>query len=229
MEIESVEVDHEDTPIGRLSLHRYRTDRGVEGYELRIDDRFLMASHGSHSEREMARLARSRFGARRAGLRVLTGGLGAGHTLRATLDLLGVDTVVVAEIGAKVVAWNRSYFADGNGDALDDPRVTVRVADVLEVVASSPDGFDLVLLDVDNGPGWLASPSNAALYDATGLAACRRSLSRGGVLAIWSPQRNPNLERTLQSVFGSFDAADTTPLARAESEPPAVIYLATKP
>ncbi len=229
MEIDSLEVDHEHTRFGRLSLHRYRTDDGIEGYELRIGDRFLMASHGCHSEREMARLAWSRLGVRRTGLRVLVGGLGAGHTLRAALDLPGVEQVVVAEIGAKVVAWNRRYFADSNGHALDDPRVTVRVADVLEFVASSPDSFDLVLLDVDNGPGWLASPSNAALYETDGLRECRRSLSHGGALAIWSPQRNPRLENALHSVFGSFDAEDTTPLARTESEPPAVIYLATRP
>ncbi len=228
MEITYVEIDHEDTPIGRLTLREYRADTGEAGYEILLNDAFLMASHGSHSERAMADLGHQLLPPEARDLSVLVGGLGAGHTLRAVLDLPRVTSVVVVEIGPKVVDWNRRYFADINGGAVDDPRVRVLCADLTDVIARSEEAHDLALLDVDNGPGWLASPSNARLYQPGGLAACRRALRRRGVLAIWSPQRNIEFERSLSRVFGNWTMKDTTSLSRSSGEPPSAIYLALK-
>jgi spermidine synthase len=229
VDIESVEIDREDTPFGRLSLRRYRTSEGEEGYEILLDGHFMMASHGSHSERLMAALAAARLKTPgTAGLRVLVGGLGAGHTLRAALDLPNVERVTVAEIGSKVVEWNRRYFAAHSGRAVEDPRVVIRVTDVLECIEASTEAFDLILLDVDNGPGWLAAPGNRRLYHRHGLEACREALQPGGVLAVWSPQRNPFLELRLGAVLGEWERVDTTAWARAEGEPPCIIYLARR-
>jgi hypothetical protein len=98
MEISYETIDRDPTPLGVLELRRYHAASGEEGYEILIDGSFLMASHGSHSERAMASLAHSHL--QPAGeLSVLVGGLGAGHTLRAVLDLPGVAEVEVAEIG----------------------------------------------------------------------------------------------------------------------------------
>jgi spermidine synthase len=152
---------------------------------------------------------------------VVVGGLGAGHTLRAALDLPGVDRVVVAEIGVRVVEWNRRYFADANDRAADDPRVEFVIDDLARVVDTSPATFDLVLLDVDNGPGWLAAPGNAALYTTDGARACLRALRPGGVLAVWSPQPNPDFETTLRDVFPNVEIETTS----APDEPPSTIYL----
>ena len=64
---------------------------------------------------------------------VLIGGLGMGFTLRATLDLLPQDaTVVVAELVAAVVEWNRGPLGPLAGHPLNDPRVRVDERDVLE-------------------------------------------------------------------------------------------------
>ncbi len=229
--------DEEQTPLGRLSLVRYDAPGGEQGWEIRIEDRFLMASHGAHSERAMATLAWEHWAAPLAtgdpraavGLRVLVGGLGAGHTLRAALDLPGVEKVDVVEIGTKVAEWNRRYFASVNGGAVDDPRVQVGLGDLAECLRRSPGRWDLALLDVDNGPGDLTAAGNGWLYSVEGLRCSGAALRAGGVLALWSPQRNEPLERALAEAFGSFAACDTAALGRPLAEPGDCIYLARRP
>lgn len=223
MEIEYEEIDREMTPLGVLTLRRYRASTGEEGYEILIDGAFLMATHGSHAERAMAGLAHARLASRARALTILVGGLGAGHTLRAALDLPEVERVVVAEIGAKVVEWNRRYFADANAHAVDDPRVEFVIDDLSRVINEHPRSFDLMLLDVDNGPGWLAAPGNAELYTTDGVEACRDALTPGGVLSVWCPQPNPTFEATLRRVFPTISAETTS----APDEPSSTIYLAT--
>jgi spermidine synthase len=227
MELTYTEIDHDDTRFGRLTLRRYDTDAGESGHEILLDGSFLMASHGSHSERAMAELAHSWLPENARKIRVLVGGLGAGHTLRAALDLAAIDTVEVAEIGAKVVDWNRRYYAEANGHAVDDPRVAVTVADVREVMTSAAEPYDLILLDVDNGPGWLASPSNTELYQRRGMTECALALTDRGVLAVWAPQPNRRLETVLEEVFPTWRAVTTAEAARRSGEPPSVVYLAS--
>lgn len=223
MDIVYREIDSEVTPLGELTLRHYRASTGEEGYEILIEGAFLMASHGSHAERAMAGLAHQGLARGSWNLTVLVGGLGAGHTLRAALDLEGVLHVVVAEIGAKVVEWNRRHFADANEHALDDPRVEIIISDLARVIDDHPATFDLMLLDVDNGPGWLAAPGNAGLYTSDGIAACRRGLAPGGVLAVWCPQPNTEFETTLREVFPTVNVETTSD----PKEPPSTIYLAT--
>jgi spermidine synthase len=222
MDIEYLEIDRETTPLGELVLRHYRAATGEEGYEILIDGAFLMASHGSHAERAMAGLAHQRLSSNAQNLVVLVGGLGAGHTLRAALDLTGINRVVVAEIGAKVVEWNRLYFAEANGHAVDDPRVEIRIENLARVIDANPETYDLMLLDVDNGPGWLAAPDNADLYTVDGVNRCRRALRSGGVLAVWSPQSNPEFETTLRNIFPTVEVETTS----APDEPASTIYLA---
>lgn len=220
-------IDRDPTPLGELTLERVETPAGEIGYQISIDRRYLMGSHGCHSERGMAPMAHERLRREARDLHVLVGGLGAGHTLRAALDLPGVTRVVVAEIGVKVAEWNRRYFAPFNGNAVDDARVTIRVADLADVLAGSPGGFDLLLLDVDNGPGWLAAEGNARLYEPWGVRACLDALRPGGVAAVWSPTRNPVFFETFRAVFPDAEELRTTDLAMESGESPDVIYVGT--
>ena len=106
---------------------------------------------------------------------VLIGGLGMGFTLRAALDLLSRDAVVVvAELLPAVVEWNRGPLGPLANHPLDDPRVTVAPGDVAVTVRTSRAGFDAILLDVDNGPDAFTSQGNARLYDDGGLSAAAR-------------------------------------------------------
>jgi len=228
MHLDYQDIDREQTSLGELTLRRYRAETGETGYEILIDGNFLMASHGAHSEAAMAALAFERLRPPAEGIRILIGGLGAGHTLRAALDLPRVRRVVVAEIGAKVPEWNRRFFHAVNGGAVDDPRVDVRIADVAEVLRRSPGAFELLLLDVDNGPGWLAAAGNAALYETAGVELCRRALVPGGVAAIWSPQPNPRFWQTLRAIFPNAEEWDTTAIGKPLREPGDTVYLAVK-
>lgn len=229
MHIVYSEIDRDPTPLGELTLRRYEAETGEVGYEILLDGAFLVASHGAHSEVAMAALANERLHRPPRDLAVLVGGLGAGHTLRAALELPGVTRVVVAEIGAKVVEWNRRYFAEVNGRAVDDGRVEIRVADLADVLAASGGTFDLMLLDVDNGPGWLAAAGNAGLYEVGGVEACRAALCPGGVLAVWSPQPNPRFFQTLREVFPEAEEVDTTSIGKPLAEPGDTVYLAVRP
>ncbi len=225
MQLRYEDVDREETPLGVLTLRRYEAETGEVGYEVAIDGNFLMASHGAHSERAMAHLAHQRLRRSPEDLHVLVGGLGAGHTLRAALDLPTVAQVTVAEIGAKVEGWNRRYFAEVNDHAVEDPRARVLVADLADVMKDHPGAYDLLLLDVDNGPGWLAADGNADLYETAGVRRCLDALRPGGVMAVWSPAANPRFMKTLEAVADDVEAIDTTEMGRAVGEPGDVIYL----
>ncbi len=154
----------------------------------------LMSSRVHGSEEEMARIACEPLRERR-GARVLVGGLGMGFTLRAALDALGDDAEVdVAELLPCIVEWNRGPLASLAGAPLADPRVTLLEADVLAVL-DVPRRYDVILLDVDNGPEALTVPANARLYGDAGLARIRAALRPGGVVVFWSAAPSARFER----------------------------------
>ncbi len=133
---------------------------------------------------------------------MLVGGLGLGFTLAEVLASPRVVSVVVAEIEAAVLEWHGAGLVPGS--PVHDERVTVEVADVRDVVrALAPGAVDLILLDVDNGPGFLVYDDNAAVYGTVFLESCRDALVPGGVLAVWSADHSPDLVEALDSVFGS--------------------------
>jgi spermidine synthase len=164
--------------------------RGAE-FAIMLGQNELMNSRLSGSEQALATIACERI-QRRKTPRILIGGLGMGFTLRAALAALGPDArIVVAELVPAVVAWARGPMAEVFGDSLTDPRVTIREADVGDLIRAEAAAFDAILLDVDNGPEGLTRKTNDALYDLKGLNAARAALRPGGVLAVWSSGANP--------------------------------------
>jgi spermidine synthase len=90
---------------------------------------------------------------------------------------------------------------------LADERVSVVVADVAVALAeATPASYDLVLLDVDNGPGYLVHDANAAIYREPFLETARAALRAGGALVIWSAAEAPALAEAMGVVFGDADA-----------------------
>ncbi len=145
----------------------------------------LMSSHAHGSEQALAELACARIEG--ADARLLVGGLGMGFTLAAALAATGPDAeVVVAELVPEVVAWNRQWLGSAAGQPLNDPRVAVHVGDVRDLLEAPGDGFDAILLDVDNGPEALLRADNDWLYGPAGLGVARAALRPGGVVAVWS-------------------------------------------
>ena len=202
---------------GELTLHR-RDDELV----IRVDGHELMTTRRHASEERLAELGCR--GLATAAPCVLVGGLGLGFTLRAALNTVGArGTVVVAEISADLVAWNRELLGPAAATTLADPRVRVHVGDVGELMRA-PDSFDAILLDVDNSPHALTRPANAALYVAAGLSRARRTLRPGGRLAVWSAGRYPAFERRLAAT--GFTVEVHTAHARgARGGTPYTIYL----
>lgn len=172
--------------VGELRLKR----RGAE-FSIMSGTIELMNSRLSGSEEALATLVAQRLAGRKAPS-VLIGGLGMGFTLRAALAAFGSDALItIAELVPEVVDWARGPMAELSAGCLDDPRVTVEIADVAALIRPETGRgpaprWDAVLLDVDNGPEGLTRRVNDRLYDHAGLAAARAALKPGGVLAVWS-------------------------------------------
>ncbi|WP_322516861.1 spermidine synthase [Rhodopseudomonas palustris] len=171
--------------------------RGAE-FSIRLGANELMNSRLGGSEEALATLACKKLDGRRQP-RVLIGGLGMGFTLRAALAVFGNDAAIeVAELVPEVIDWGRGPMAELFGDCLDDPRVSIVARDVGELIHAAANGYDAILLDVDNGPQGLSRKSNDRLYDAAGLAAAHAALRDGGVLALWSSGPDDDFTRRLR-------------------------------
>lgn len=169
--------------------------RRDQDWFVRAGGRMLMSSRMHDSEEALAARALERVVRPR---RVLVGGLGLGYTLRAVLDRIPNDgRVTVAEIVPAVVAWNRTHVSALAGNPLADSRVEVLVEDVFDTIERSRQAFQLILLDVDNGPVGLAQERNERLYGSGGVRACYSALQPGGALAVWSAAPNPRFEKRL--------------------------------
>jgi len=119
--------------------------------------------------------------------RVLIGGLGMGFTLAAALRVLGPRAeVTVAELIPEVVDWNRGPLGERSGYPLNDPRTRVHVGDVAKLLRGKKACFDVIALDVDNGPEGLTRSTNDWLYSEPGILAAQNALGPTGILAYWS-------------------------------------------
>jgi len=166
---------------GKLCLYQ----RGGE-FSLWVNETELMNSLIHESEDALSDLACSKLLDIPAPA-VLIGGLGMGYTLAAALKRLGSGAkVVVAELFAAVVAWNRGPLGHLANHPLDDGRVTVREVDIARILQTEREEYDAVLLDVDNGPEGLVHDANNWLYSEDGLSAAFTALRPGGILAVWS-------------------------------------------
>jgi spermidine synthase len=208
------------TPEGEeMTLTRHGSE-----YVINAAGQSLMSSRMHGSEEALATFGCARARTLEAPA-VLVGGLGMGFTLRATLDLLPPDaTVIVAELVAVVVDWNRGPLGPLARHPLKDKRATVEIGDVAATLRSSHGRFDAVLLDVDNGPAAFTASQNAGLYDDRGLAAARAALKPGGVLAVWSSREDRLFEQRLR--HGRFDVTVERVRARLKKGGPRhVVFL----
>ncbi|MCK5803517.1 MAG: hypothetical protein KAI66_11825 [Lentisphaeria bacterium] len=205
-----------------LSLYR----RGDE-FSIRVRDHQLMDSAIHGSEDALAELACERIRSR-SSPRILIGGLGMGFTAAAALrNLDTTGQVVVAELVPGIVEWNCGPLADLAGRPLDDPRVTVRVLDVAEILRSEKNAYDAILLDVDNGPDGLTRDGNNWLYAQIGIETARVALRPAGVLAVWSAAPSHPFARRL--CHAGFTVEENVVRARgSQGGRPHIIWLAQR-
>jgi spermidine synthase len=189
------EVARETSERGELVLRR-REDGSLE---LRANGVFVMDTVEVSTERAMAHAALALVDEPRA---VLVGGLGLGYTMHEVLADSRVEKCAVVEIEPALVDWLRAGLVPDGPMLLADERVTVVVADIVAALAEAREAsYDLVLLDVDNGPGYLVHSANAALYEHPAMSDARRVLRAGGALVVWSADESPELEAALGGVF----------------------------
>jgi len=190
-----VVVERVATPRGELVLRR----DGVH-YEVISNGTFLMDTRDGRSERLLTSAALARHP---EPLAVLIAGLGVGFSLVEALADDRVRRIDVVEIEPALIDWHRSHLSDYSGSALADPRVGVIVDDIVTHLRSTAARYDVICLDVDNGPGWTVTAGNAALYDDGGTELIESRLLDGGVLSVWSAAPAPAYRVVLDRHFAS--------------------------
>jgi spermidine synthase len=196
-----VEIARAESDRGELVLRERRDEGAPTVLELRANGVFVMDTLETSTEQALASTALALVEHPRA---VVVGGLGLGFTMHEVLSDSRVEKCVVVEIEQALVGWMRDGTIPHGPALLADERVSVVVADVAAALAEArPASYDLILLDVDNGPGYLVHDTNAALYEQPALAAAHAALRPGGALVVWSGSSAPELEDTLREVFGN--------------------------
>lgn len=190
-------LDTVTVPGSSSELRLYCRD---QEFSIRADGIELMNSRAYSSEDGFSELGCARIAGRRRP-KVLIGGLGMGYSLRSALNKLPPDAeVVVSELVPRVAQWNRERLGHLAGHPLRDSRVTLREIDVAQLMRAERGAFDLIMLDVDNGPEGLTRRSNDRIYSRAGLLEARAALRPRGVLGFWSSGPDQSFVRRLQQV-----------------------------
>lgn len=158
------------------------------------------------------------------GARFLVGGLGLGYTVAALVQALeDRGTVTVAELSSAVIAW---FLRHVKASVLphDPANLTIVNADIAALLAE-PGPFDVIILDVDNGPEPLVTAANADLYGPGGLGALHGCLSDRGVAFLWSGFESE--EFAARATAAGF-AVTCEPFRRTRADLDHYIYVLTK-
>src|SRR6267154_2579673 len=140
MSLNFEELDFRPTPMGVLSLRRRRhLTTGVDIYEIKLDDEFLMSSQFTTAEIELARLGLAAL--ERTDLEVVVGGLGLGYTAQAVLDDKRVRSLIVVDALAEVIEWHERGLLPLGEQLTADPRCRFVAGDFFAMSASA-DGLD---------------------------------------------------------------------------------------
>ena len=183
MSLRFEELDFQPTPMGDLTLRRrVEPTLGVDVFEVKLGEEFLMSSLFTVAEEELAALEGT-------ALDVLVGGLGLGYTAVAALADSRVRSVTVIDTLPAVIDWHRRGLLPVSATLTDDPRTALVRGDFFGMMRRAPEVsalYDAILLDVDHSPRHQLDPSHADLYTVDGMRALARHLKPDGVFALWS-------------------------------------------
>jgi spermidine synthase len=222
-----VTLDRREGPYGEIVLRRRGGPHG-EVHEIIANGCFLMDTSDGRSERLLIDAALAALPAERRDAlpSVLIGGLGVGFSLAHAAADPHWGRIVVVEREQAVIDWHHEGpLARITGPALVDPRSAILHTELVEYVRTTTDSYDVLCLDIDNGPEWTVTESNESLYTPAGLAACKARLNIGGVLAVWSAQPSPAFGEALRNAGFSQVATEQVQVARGT---PDVVHLAVR-
>jgi spermidine synthase len=207
--------------MGVLSLRRRRQlESGLDVYEIKLGDEFLMSSLFTVAEIALARLGLAALAG--TGLDVVVGGLGLGYTAHAVLENTAVRSLVVVDALAEVIDWHEQGLLPLGKSLTSDPRCRLVHGDFFAMSDSSGGfdplapgrRFDAVLVDIDHSPRSLLHPRHAALYEPAGLEKLASHLHPGGVFALWS---NDPPDDAFESVLAGAFAISATHVVSFEN------------
>ncbi len=149
--MEYVEIARAESERGELVLRQRHEEGAPSALELRANGVFVMDTQETSTEQALADAALELVEDPRD---VLVGGLGLGYTMHRVLADSRVERCSVVEIEPALVDWMRDGTIPHGPALLADERANPVVADIAAAVGEAADAsYDLVLLDVDNGPG----------------------------------------------------------------------------
>lgn len=203
------ELGYQATPLGDLTLRRRAEPRlgGLEVFEVKLGEEYLMSSLFTESERQLATLGLAPLSGE---LDVVIGGLGLGYTAAEALKNRNVKRLLVIDLFQAVVDWHHADLVPNGKVLTDDPRCELRQGDFFALARTGFDAadhkrkFDAVLLDIDHSPEHYLDATNESLYSTEGLTAIRRQLKPGGTFALWSnDSANEAFTTHLRTVFNT--------------------------
>jgi len=187
------ELDWQPTPMGVISLRRRRDPlSGVDVFEVKLDDEYLMSSLWTVAEVEVARLALALLPG--TDLDVVVGGLGLGYTAQEVLADPRVRSLTVVERLGEVIDWHRRELIPVGAVLSGDARCSLVQGDFFALV-EAPDGLDpwvpsrrfhAIVVDIDHSPRHVLHPSHTGFYDEAGTRRLAEHLHPGGVFSLWS-------------------------------------------
>lgn len=161
--------------------------QGKDDFFIKLSGGYELMSSRKHASEDALGSLPCRRLKQSGAARVLIGGLGMGFTLAAVLAEVGPEAeVTVAELIPEVIEWNRGPLGERSGYPINDSRTKIHIGDVAKLIRKSRASFDVIALDVDNGPEGLTKSTNDWLYSMSGIAAAQDALSPVGILAYWS-------------------------------------------
>ena len=215
MSVNFQELDYRQTPMGLLTLRRRKEiNLGIDIYEIKLDEEFLMSSLFTVAEVALANLGLAKLS--EPEVDVVVGGLGLGYTARTVLEHPRVRELLVVDTLREVIEWHQQGLLPLGEQLTSDPRCRFVHGDFFAMSASRFRGFDpenrgrrfhAILLDVDHSPRDVLHRGHAPFYESDGLRQLTSHLLPGGVFALWS--NDPPDERfqiALSEVFAYYES-----------------------
>ena len=192
-------IERKTTDQSELCLWVIKEGRRTE-YEIIMNGVFIMASYNQLSSEQLVNkpMERLKF---QHDVHILIGGLGMGFSAKEACSFPYISHIDVVEIESIIIGWNRTYFSENNHGCLDDPRIHMIVEDFYDYVMETPNTYDLICMDIDNGPGLLVKETNQRVYQPSFFRGIKEIMEPHGIFSIWAYEKDEDLVGRIKKIF----------------------------